>query len=335
MSGVDGRAAEAGVAAAPAGPRRRALLLVAGLLAAVLCLQMVVFTVQDTQTAVVLTFGKPTAEQQEAGLGFKWPWPIQEVKPFDARLRVLSSPLEEMITKDGRAVLVGSFALWRVRSAKTFLETFKGETEAETVADAERFLVRRLRNHQTAVVSSYPFAALVSAERADLKYEEVERRILAGLAADAASAGVEVRTVGIRRLTLPKSATEAVFERMRADRKLLATKIRREGQEKADAIRRRAEEERARLLLEAERDARDLLAEADRKAGPAYRAMAADPELAVFLKKLEALEKLLTPRPGKPGPTLVLDTDQPPFDLLRGPARSPGAGGTKPGEKRR
>jgi len=142
-----------------------------------------------------------------------------------------------------------------------------------------------------------------------------------------------VRMVGIRRLTLPKAATEAVFERMRADRKRLATRIRREGKEKADAIRRQAEEERSRLLVAAEKDARELLAQADRDASPAYTTMSTDPELAIFLKKLETLEKLLKPRPGQPGPTLVMDSSQQPFDLLRQKETKPDANkGTKKGK---
>jgi len=49
---------------------------------------------------------------------------------FDARLRVLRTPLEETVTKDGRAILVGSFVLWRVGAAGTFLEKL-GELDFE------------------------------------------------------------------------------------------------------------------------------------------------------------------------------------------------------------
>jgi membrane protease subunit HflC len=290
--------------------KNRLTLITGGLIVLVLLLKMMVYTVKDSETVVLLTFGKPTAESSQPGLNFKLPWPIQAVKPFDARLRVLRSPLEEMSTKDERAILIGSFVLWRISSGKTFLEAFP------TPEHAERYLQRRLRNQQIAAVSGMDFGGLVSANREELRYEELEARMRKGLAADAAASGIEVAMVGIRQLSLPQAATEAVFDRMRADRRKLATKILEQGRAQADAIKRDAEERSARLLIEAKRDARDMLSEADRATGPHYATMAKDPELAVFLKKLEALEKLL--RGGKHGgPTIIFDTSQPPFDLLR------------------
>ena len=149
----------------------------------------------------------------------------------------------------------------------------------------------------------------------------MEARITQGVAADMQAYGVEVTMVGIRRLSLPQAATEAVFDRMRADRQRLATEIREQGKERADAIRRKAEEERASLLVEAEKEARRLATEADREASPHYAEMAKAPDLAIFLKKLEALEKLLDQKT-----TLVLDSRQPPFDLLRPEPVGPEAG---------
>jgi membrane protease subunit HflC len=286
--------------------KNRLSLVVATLVVLVLLLRMTVYTVQDSEVAVLLTFGKPTSDKSEAGLSFKWPWPIQTVKRFDGRLRVLESPLEEMTTADEHAVLVGAFALWRVSSAKVFLEKFK------TQADAERYLQRRLRHHQIAVISGTPFGALVSTNRKALKYTDVEDRIKAGLSANANTHGIAISMVGIRRLSLPKSSTEPVFDRMQADRDKLATTILQEGKERADAIRRNAEEERSRLLVQAEKDARDILIKADRDASPHYKAMAKDPELAIYLKKLEATGKLFEKKA-----TAVLDSSQPPLDVFK------------------
>jgi membrane protease subunit HflC len=286
--------------------KNRLTVVVAALVVLVLLLQMTVYTVRDSQAAVLLTFGKPTSERHEAGLSFKWPWPIQKVEHFDARLQVLRGPLEEIITRDGHPVLVGSFALWRISSAKVFQKKFR------TPDDAKHFLLRRLRNHQLAAIAATELGALVSTDTNRLRYEAVEERIRQGLAGDADAVGIAVAMVGIRRLSLPKSSTEAVFERMKADRRKLATKILQEGREKADAIRRSAEEQRSRLLVDAKKEARALLVEADRNAAPHYAVMAKDPELAVFLTKLEALDKLL-----RGSPTVIFDTRQPPFDLLR------------------
>ena len=49
-------------------------------------ISLCVFTVDERQKAIVLQFGQPKMVYQEAGLKFKLPWPIQEVKYFDGRI---------------------------------------------------------------------------------------------------------------------------------------------------------------------------------------------------------------------------------------------------------
>lgn len=290
--------------------QNRVTLAVAAAVVLVLILRMVTYQVRDTEVACVLTFGKPTTDRLEAGPGLKWPWPVQEVRYFDARLRVLKAPLEEMTTRDGRAILVGSFVLWRVSSAQRFIERRRGD-----VAEAAGSLEKLLRSAQSKTVSEYPFGALVSTDPAQLKYVELEGRILAALKAEVDGTGVEVERVGIRRLGLPKEATEAVFERMRKEREARAAQLRAAGEAEAGKVRAEADQERDTLLGAAEADARRALGEAEREAEAHYKRLAEDPELAIFLKKLEALKELVSKRT-----TLVLDTSQPPFDLLEGTA---------------
>lgn len=289
----------------------RLTLAVAAMVALVLLARLLVYQVRDDEVAVVLTFGRATTDVTSPRTGLKWPWPIQQVRHFDARLRVLETPLEELATKDGRAVLVGSFVLWRVASAQDFLQRL-GDADA-----AERHVEKVLRSRQSETVSRYPFGGLVNVDPAQLRYREIEAELQRLLAQDLAPLGVEVKTVGIRRLALPEEATEAVFARMKKDREARAAAIRAEGEAEAGRIRAEADRERDTLVAAAEADARRVLGEAEREAERSYARMAEDPELAIFLKKLAALEKLLGRRT-----TLVFDTTEPPFDLLRRDWRS-------------
>ncbi len=306
---------------------RRLTLVAAAAIALVLLARMTSYTVHDTEVAVVLTFGEPTREDAEPGLGLKWPAPIQTVRTFDRRLRVLKAPLEEMTTRDQRAILVGTFLLWRVSSAKTFLERV-GEPAA-----AERLLRTSLRNHQAAAIGAVEFGQLVSADPSQLALSAVEERILAGVRADVRAHGVEIAAAGVRRLGLPKAATEAVFARMAADRRKLATETLERGRREAALIETEAERRRDELLAAARVEARELLTQAEEDARPHLQALSADPDLAVFLEKLDALEQLLERKEGRPAPTLVLDTDDPPFDLLRPEATAPSEPAA-PGERR-
>lgn len=287
----------------------RLTLAVASVVVLVLLLRMTVFTVQSTETAVLLTFGKPTGEDQAEGAHAKWPWPVQQVKRFDKRLRVLEGPLEELSTSDKRAVLVSTFALWQVEKGKTFLEQVDER-------EVDQKLRRILRSHQAAAIGQVRFGQLVSADRDQLVYEKVETQIRDSLQKEVDSLGIKVVMVGIRRLGLPQRVTEAVFARMREDRNTLASAILEKGSREAKSVKNLAEREAGARLREAEAKARGHKAKGDSEAQEHYKAMARQPELAVLLKKLEALRVLLK----DDSTTLVFDTNQPPFDLLRSTA---------------
>ena len=113
----------------------------------VLLLKLVVYEVNESQVAVVLTLGRATSETSESGASLKWPDPIQRVRHFDARQRVLKGPFEESLTRDGRSLLVGSFLIWRITSAQEFLNQV-GDTSA-----AERHLRDLLRSAQSAEIA--------------------------------------------------------------------------------------------------------------------------------------------------------------------------------------
>ena len=59
-------------------------------------------------------------------------------------------------------------------------------------------------------------------------------------------------------------------------------------------------------------------AEGDAKAAESYKTFSQDPELAEFLRKLDALRVILQGRT-----TVVFDTNVPPFDLLNAAKKQP------------
>lgn len=296
--------------------QNRMTLLVAGLVALVLLLRMVIYEVDESEVAVLLTFGEPTAEDPTPGPALKWPWPIQQVRTHDARLRVLRTPLEQTITRDSQTILVGSFVLWRVASASEFE---RGPREVES---AEKLLLSSLRSAQKTAVGKLAFEELVNADPARLRYAQAEQEMLEAVRRDQAGIGIEVALVGIRRLGLPENVTDAVFARMREERQALAARVLAEGRAEAGRIRAEAEGKKTELVSAAQAEARRTLAAAEAEIAGHYKVFEEDPDLAVFLKKIEALRALLDQRT-----TVVFDT-QPPFDLLQqadvAPVATPG-----------
>ena len=178
------------------------------------------------------------------------------------------------------------------------------------------------------MLGEQPFSALVNTDSTALKFDDIERHIL-DLARDEArrSYGITLTAVGIRRLGLPESITEQVYRRMRAERNAVAEGYRAEGAREAARIRAQADREREERLAQADADARRMRAEGEAEAADAYRAFSADPEFALFLRKLDVLEEVLGERA-----TVVLGSETEPFDLLAAPAatNAPASKGAHP-----
>ena len=278
------------------------------LVAALLLLLQVVFIGRQGEVAVLTTFGQPQRAITEPGLYARWPWPVQRAYVFDARLRCLEGAYEQTLTQDGKNLLVAVYAGWRISDPRLFLE------RVGTPAQATLSLDGLLRNHKTAVLGQYTLGNLVNVRPAELRYAEIERRMLEAVRADAhARYGIAVQYLGIRKLGLPESITAKVFDRMREERKAIADGYRSEGEGEAIRIRAEADSARDQTLARAEGDAKRLRAEGDAAAAEYYRVFEKNPELAMFLRKLEVLEQTL-----KEKATVVLSADTEPFDLLQG-----------------
>src|SRR5437773_2466990 len=80
-----------------------------------------VFTVSETDTAIVTMFGRPTRTITSAGLQFKWP--VESVLRFDRRLMVYDPGSSEFLTKDKKNLVLGSAVCWHIIDAGRFLQT--------------------------------------------------------------------------------------------------------------------------------------------------------------------------------------------------------------------
>ncbi len=258
------------------------------------------------EVAVLATFGRPVAVLDKPGLYARWPWPIQETHRFDARLQVLEGVFEETYTLDHRNVIVTAYVCWRIKNPVLFLE------RVGSMRQAERSLEGLLRHYKNGVFGRHPFEDFVNTNAAALKFADVENEILQYVRAEADERyGLEVATLGIRRLSLPESITAAVFQRMTSERKALAEAYRAQGDAEAMRLRSEAERRRDQLLADADAKATRLRAEAEEKAVKSFLVFSKNPGLAIFLRKLGALESTLQEKS-----VVVLGTETPPYDLL-------------------
>lgn len=266
------------------------LILVGLILVALLLSHMFFYQVRYDQVAVQTTFDRADegSVQETPGLKWRWPWPINKVALYSKRLQVLEDKIEELQTADGKSVIVRTYLTWRISNPLEFYVTLKEP------ANANQQLSSRLREIR-GLISEYQFDELVNVDRDRLKLGAIEQRATEALGAALRQAGygIEVESVGIHKIILPESTTEKVFETMIAARERLAENALQEGQAQASAIRSEAASARERILAFAERKAQAIRSQGDREAAVQYENFAKNEEFAIFLRKIEALRKML------------------------------------------
>lgn len=282
-------------------------LVIGTLLLALFVLLLFLFQVRQTEVAVVTTFGKATRPISEPGLYMKWPWPIQKVTKLDKRLQSSEGKLEETLTGDGRNLIIMMFSGWRIADPALFYSRFAGGS----LAEAERSLENIMRTAKNAAVGRHPFSHFISVNPADLKFDEIEKEILASVQKDTLAQGISVELARIKIVRLPESVTEKVFDRMKAERSKEVERLKAEGTKEAIEIKSAADLESGRLLADADGQARRIRGEGEAEAAKSFSVFQQNPELALLILKLDALEATLKERA-----TLVVDPRTPPFDLL-------------------
>ncbi|MGE5477572.1 MAG: protease modulator HflC [Bacteroidales bacterium] len=252
------------------------------------------FVVTQAEQALVLRLGAHRATIKDPGLHVKWPL-IEEVVRYEQRLLSLEPPAEEIILGDQKRIVVDTYTRYRIADPLKFYQTLRNEANA--------------RNQLTQVVSSalrqamgqIMLPSLLSDERTRLM-QDIQKEV----ADRAASYGIAVADVRIRRADLPEETSQAIYDRMKSERERQAKELRAQGYEWGQQIRARADRERTVILAEATRSANVLRAQGDAESSRIYNeAYGRDPKFYDFYRSLEAYRATL----GDGNTTMVLSPD--------------------------
>jgi len=284
---------------------------IAIVLSLVVLAMLFVFQVRTNEVAIVTTFGR-VSRTTGPGPHFRLPL-IQGVHKFDKRIQVHRSAFEQVYTSDQYALLVAVYVGWNIDDAETVLNRFSSDPK-QALEKAGHNLEGMIRNAYSGVIGRHPFSHFVSTDEKQLKFVEIEQEIQARLQAECRSItnGLNIAFLGIERMGLPESTTKDVFKNMESERERLVTAITSDGDRQASDIRERANYESAKILAEADGTATRIQGEADKQAAKSYAVFEQEPELAIFLIKLKALEQLLQNRA-----TLILDDTTSPIELMK------------------
>jgi modulator of FtsH protease HflC len=302
-------------------------LLVAAILLVIILFMMCAYQVRYTEMAVLTHWDKITnvVMPQDAGLHFKWPWPIDRVHIYDARLRTFDSEFRQLGTKDQRTVVLTAYATWRVADPQLFMTSLDREDAARrTIGDM-------LESSVSNVLKLYELEQLVNVNAQKMKFNEIENEFLKNVRDNARTMyGVDVVKVGIKRLNIPESVTKEVFARMKEDRQRTIKQLAAEGQAESRKIRAEADEISKKIQARAEAYAKTVEGQGDAEAAKYYRVFAENRKLSDFLKKLESVRKIFDA--GQM--TLVMDAGKfMPFDMLQQVGAVITTATTQPAEK--
>ena len=260
------------------------------------------FTVHQTQSALVVQLGEVKRELKEPGLHFKVPL-IQTVIFLDNRILHLDAAPAEVIASDQKRLVVDAYLRYRITEPLRFFQAVS--TEAEANLRLQSLLESALRE----TLGTQPLNAIISGER--LALMETVAAVTGG---QAEGLGITVVDVRIKRADLPEDNSVAVYQRMRTGREQEARQIRAEGEEAALRTVAQADREVTVILANAQRDSEILRGEGDAIAIKLFAdAFGQDIEFFSFYRSMQAYRTAL----GADDTTMVLSPDSDFFRFFR------------------
>lgn len=274
------------------------------------------------------------ADDNQAGLHLRWPWPVMEIRRIDRRLQVLELPGIEQLTRDAqkdgidRTLTIDAYMCWRVSGSEGVDRLFKA---AGGLDEARSLLAQKLGSELGAACGALQMDDLVNSRepgRVRDQREKLRARLLERLSGPSLSEyGVAVVDVRLRRVSHPAPVRQAIFDRIIAERERKAAEYQSLGEQEAAKLRSDTDREVGALRAKAEADSIRIRgegeAEADRVRSNAQKA---DPDFYSFLRKLEEYQKIL----GDNRTTLLLSTHRELFESLFNPPRAAPKAGPAP-----
>lgn len=237
------------------------------------------FIVDQRQVAVIKTLGEIRSVITQPGLNFNWPM-IQTVSVLDKRIQTLDSPESRAIfTAEKKSLIIDWLVKWRISDPRQYIRN--NGVDQRNLENKLAAVVQAAFNEE---VTRHTVRGVLSDER-----ETVMRNVQTRLADESKSFGIEIIDVRIKRVDFVADITDAVYNRMRSERKQVANQLRAEGKAEQERIRADADKQRAVIIAQAQADAQKTKGEADAQASALYAdAFGRDPRFANFYRSLEA-----------------------------------------------
>ena len=201
---------------------------------------------------------------------------------------------------------------WKISDAGHFCRKFPGDPSV-SIPNAQGKLESMLRSAKIAVIGRHTLSEFVNADTKELKFDEIENEIEQTVQDELSTNnwGISLEFLGFKKIGLPESVTQTVFDRMKSERQQYISQYQSEGDAEAQKIRSAAERQAAETVAKAQADATRIRAEGEAEAAKTLPVFQQNPELANYLLRIAALQQSLNQKT-----TLIFDERTPPFDLF-------------------
>ena len=282
---------------------------VLGLVVLVLLAGKPLYTVTETNQAIITQFGNPIGDPvTEPGLHLKLPY-IQTANMFEKRFLEWDGFPNQVPTRDRRFIFVDTYARWRITDPLLFFQRLRDERGAQSRLDdilagetrnavARHDLIEIVRTSNRVPVTT---TVGEQEEQEELEAittgrEEITQEILQAAAAAVGDLGIELLDLKFKRINYVPEVQQDVFARMIAERQRIAEEFRSEGQGESARIQGERERDLAQIESQAFRIAEELRGEADATATAIYAAAyGRDASFYAFTKSLETYERTMDP----------------------------------------
>jgi len=243
------------------------------------------FTVYQTEQALVLRLGQPIRAVTQAGLNLRIPL-IDSVVYIDHRILDLENPAQEVIASDQTRLVIDAFARYRINDALKFYQTIG------SVEDANSRLSILLNSALRRVLGKAIATDIVRDKRSQLM-----ALVRGQLENEAKFFGIAVVDVRIKHANLPPQNSQAVYQRMQTERQRQAAAFRAQGSQRSLEIRAKADRDATILIAQATAASEQVRGDGDAARNRIYAAAyERDPEFFAFYRTMQAYENALPVR---------------------------------------
>jgi len=286
-----------------------------------------IYTLNETEQAVVTQFGKPVGGAlADAGIHFKIPL-IQNVIKFDKRLLEWDGSANEIPTRDNKYIYIDAFARWRISDALQFYKSARNEMLAQSRLDdildgavrdeiANRTMVEIVRSSNRKMVVQDVESSSVNIKKditLDLSSQGARLEIIASILKNVSvrmmdlNMGIKILDVQLKRINYTHTVQEQVFNRMISGQNQIAEKYRAQGQGKKQEILGMQVQRKKEIISSAYLQSQKIIGEADAFATRIYaNAYSKAPDFYKFIKTLETYANTLDS-----STQFILSTDNP------------------------